>query len=303
MKPERRRIAPALDTCPVPFASRRYAWTRIGAVVAVALGAWTHGFADEDLNIKQKLNLSDLPRYRAALDGKSVAENASASLAPVAVRFRDLWIQPTRFLGRRVIIHGRVERVFRQPAVGSFPPLAEVWIASPAGDPFCTVFALAEPSSEQAEKSGATLGHSGPHPLRRASSLRLAPDIGQSVEFTGTFLKMVSYAASDGKRVAPLVVGDQPPRHEAAVAQTDGAPSARQHAAKVFRTIGGNDAEAPYDRWTSLGASWPIALVLGTLAAGVIASLHLRTMVRSRRSLGRHREPPPQDNLPLEFIN
>ena len=43
------------------------------------------------------------------------------------------------FEGRRITIQGRVSRIFRQGPVGSFPPLAEVWITSPAGDPFCVV--------------------------------------------------------------------------------------------------------------------------------------------------------------------
>ena len=57
-----------------------------------------------------------------------------------AVKFRDLWNRPDVFRGRRVTVEGRVVRIFRQGPVGSFPPLAEVWITSPAGDPFCVVF-------------------------------------------------------------------------------------------------------------------------------------------------------------------
>ena len=37
------------------------------------------------------------------------------------------------------------------------------------------------------------------------------PEPGRMVRFTGTFLKMVRYAGGDGARLAPLIVGDQPP--------------------------------------------------------------------------------------------
>ena len=37
------------------------------------------------------------------------------------------------------------------------------------------------------------------------------PELGRTVRFTGTFLKMVSYAGGDGARLAPLVVGDRLP--------------------------------------------------------------------------------------------
>ena len=81
--------------------------------------------------------------------------------------FKDLWNRPDAFRGRRVTVEGRVQRIFRQGPVGSFPALAEIWIASPAGDPFCLV-------------------------VPQAAGV---PKLGQTVRFTGTFLKMVRYAA------------------------------------------------------------------------------------------------------------
>ena len=107
-----------------------------------------------------------------------------------------------RIRGRRVIIEGRVERIFRQGPVGSFPALAEIWIASPAGDPSCLVVP---------QESGTGISPVSDHDLEGLAAPQRVPKLGQMVRFTGTFLKMIRYAARDGDRLAPLVVGDQPP--------------------------------------------------------------------------------------------
>jgi hypothetical protein len=124
------------------------------------------------------LGLADLPAYRAAL--------GSGSKGPaVGVGFREVWDHPGRYRGRRVEVEGRIERRFRQGPVGTFPALTEVWIVSPAGDPFCLVFPTREPVDEHA--------------------------LGASARFTGMFLKRVRYQAGDTARLAPLIVGSQPP--------------------------------------------------------------------------------------------
>jgi hypothetical protein len=244
-----------------------------GAVVAVAFGAWAQCSAD-DRDTKYQLNLADLPGYRAALDGKPAASSSEAGV-PKAVRFRDLWDQPNTFLGRRVIVKGRVERIFRQPAVGNFPPLAEVWITAPAGDPFCVVFA--QP--------------------------RLAPDAGRNVQFTGTFLKMVKYAASDGRRLAPLIVGDQPPVYDRDDPEKSGAASSHENPAGVFQTIGSSMTQFPQNRRPWWETSWVLALAAAGLATVFIVWQHMRTPQR-RQGVARQRRDSSGENDPhLEFIN
>ncbi len=138
----------------------------------LALGA-TCGLADDS-----PLTIADLDAYRLALEGKP-------DETPVAVGFHELWEQPRTYQGHRVRVEGKVARSFRQGAVGSFPPLAEVWAVSPAGNPLCLVFSV---------KEG-----------------RKSPAIGATVRFTGTFLTRVEYQGGDGARLAPLIVGDRPP--------------------------------------------------------------------------------------------
>jgi hypothetical protein len=242
--------------------------------MVVALGSWAHCLAD-DRDTKHQLNLADLPGYRAALDGKPAAGSTEAGGAPKAVSFRDLWNQPDTFLGHRVIVTGRVERIFRQAAVGNFPPLAEVWITAPAGDPFCVVFA--QPN--------------------------LAPEVGRSVRFTGTFLKVVSYAASDGKRLAPLIVGDQPPVYESDEPHKNGAASSSNNPAEVFQTIGGRNSRLEQDRQSSFEMSWVLALATAAFAAGIIIWQHLR-MAQQRQRVARQRHHlPAEEEPPLEFTS
>lgn len=95
---------------------------------------------DDPPQASHQLSLADLAGYRAALSGKATADDARTSDPPTQVKFKDLWNRPDVFRGRRITIQGRVSRIFRQGPVGSFPPLAEVWITTPAGDPFCVVY-------------------------------------------------------------------------------------------------------------------------------------------------------------------
>ena len=95
---------------------------------------------DDGPQTLNQLSLADLAGYRASLSGKPTADRARASDPPLEAKFKDLWNRPDVFRGRRITIEGRVARIFRQGALGTFPALAEVWITSPAGDPFCMVF-------------------------------------------------------------------------------------------------------------------------------------------------------------------
>ena len=137
----------------------------LGLTLTLLLGS---GVASGD---DSPLTLADLEAYRLAL-----ASKPDGPATPV--KFRDLWDRPEAYLGRVVKVEGRVARLFRQGRFGEFPPLVEVWVVSPVGDPFCLVFPLVEG--------------------------RASPEIGASVRFSGTFVKRIKYQGGDAARVAPL---------------------------------------------------------------------------------------------------
>lgn len=165
------------------------------------------------------LTIADLARYRDALDGKPHGEPAAAS-------FRAMWAQPERFQGKRVKVDGRVVRIFRQGAVGTFPPLTEAWTVSQAGDPLCLVFA-AQPDKP-------------------------TPRVGDEVEFTGTFLRLIPYEGKDSRRLAPLIVGDRPP-----------APLTYPQTKKALA------------RGLSK-ADWAVGLAAGLVVVGILLGRHLK---------------------------
>ena len=149
-------------------------WVGIALSGLVAILAARTALADEPA-----MALTDLAAYRAALDDKSPTPARRAN-------FRDLWDHAEQFQGHRVHIEGTLQRRFRQGAVGAFPSLVEAWLVSPAGDPFCAVFP--DPKTKSAE-----------------------PALGSVLAFEGTFLRKVRYQGSDTARLAPLVVGGEPP--------------------------------------------------------------------------------------------
>jgi hypothetical protein len=100
-----------------------------------------------------------------------------------AIPFRELWSDPEKYQGRRVVIRGRLARRFSQPPVGNFPALDEDWIFDDQQNPFCAV-------SFREFSRGA---------------------VGDRVEFTGTFLRLARYRASDGDRLAPVLAGVRGP--------------------------------------------------------------------------------------------
>lgn len=125
-----------------------------------------------------RVSIADLAEYRAAL-------GAAPPAAPTPATFGELYEHPEAYRGRPVAVAGRVARLFRQPGVGQFPPLAEAWITSPRGEPTCLVFPA------------------GPD--------RAVPGPGAEVRFAGTFLRRIAYPGGDAERIAPLVVGPAPP--------------------------------------------------------------------------------------------
>src|SRR5262245_60405750 len=94
---------------------------------AAGPGLCPRSFA-QDPETANPLSLADLAGYRVALAGEPTDRSASADEPPARVGFRDLWDRPEQLRGRRVTVQGRIARIFRQGAVGSFPPLAEIWI-------------------------------------------------------------------------------------------------------------------------------------------------------------------------------
>ena len=247
----------------------------------LVLGCSIASFAD-DSESPHQLTLADLAAYRAALSGKATGENAKSSDPPVRVVFKDLWNHTDAFRGRRVTIQGRVERIFRQGPIGSFPALAEVWIVSPAGDPFCLVVP---------NESGTGILPVADHGLEGRATSKQSPALGQTIRFTGTFLKMVRYAAGDGARLAPLVVGDQPPVPAPEITQ---ASDVRLH---------GNSGEGSKP-WPGLQASWLLGLTITVLTAGVLARQYLRAPSRRviLRGPGSRTSDPLGADPPLQFV-
>jgi len=274
----------------------------VGVTLVATLGTWVYSRADE-LDAKNKLTLADLADYQAALAGKPIAKGARMTDTPRQVRFRDLWDQPDTFRGRRIVVQGRIARIFRQPAVGSFPALAEVWITSTAGNPFCLVFPQNELTDSNDERNGTNHPETQSRARNQRDTTRLGPDVGTTVHFTGTFLKMVTYAASGGNRLAPLIVGNRPPLDKPDRSQRDDVTWQREDSAEVFRMIGTGSSQSRPNRWPWLPANWAMALALAALAAGIISWKHLRTPARYHRSIRPSRLLHGDDDQPLEFIS
>jgi hypothetical protein len=255
--------------------------------VVAAPGSRASFFEDGEVQTARQLSLADLAGYRAALSGRPTADLAKASDAPVQVKFRDLWNRQDVFRGRRITIDGQVARIFRQGPVGSFPPLAEVWITSPVGDPFCVV--CPQPQSAEVNNPAVAALEERKPELDRTASL---PEIGKSVRFTGTFLKMVRYTGGDGARLAPLIVGDRLPvasapnpafghiSNLAGVAETHGSG----HPGGMLRL-----------------SVWVMGLLLAAVGAMILARWHLRRLAQP--ATGRESSSPRASaDDPLEFV-
>jgi hypothetical protein len=265
--------------------------SRTAFVVAFALVlVCSIGSFADDSESPHQLTLADLAAYRAALSGKATGENAKSSEPPVRVVFRDLWNRTDEFRGRRVMIQGRVERVFRQGPIGSFPALAEVWVVSPAGDPFCLVVP---------NESGTGILPVNEHGLEDRAAPAAIPEQGKTVRFTGTFLKLVRYAGGDGARLAPLVVGNQPPVSVHEPLKANGARSFSSDDA----VSGGVHTEDGRTQWAGSSTTWLLGLTLAVLAAAVLAWQHVRAPTRRSKAMSSFRrmylaDPDPQ----LEFL-
>ncbi len=202
-----------------------------------------------------RLGLGDLATYARALKGWPTASDNPPSNRPVEVSFRDLWDHPSRYIGRRVMIRGRLERTFRQGAVGEFPPLAESWIFSKIGDPCCAVYPRPSGNPRQAT--------------------------GQPVRFTGIFLRKIRYSASDGDRLAPLLVGDLPPTLDTSKRADPPASHPREASKMAF-------------------GSTSLALCLLAISAMLILTRHVPRSWRPIRLVSsRSPDPPPS----LQFLD
>jgi hypothetical protein len=264
----------------------RYNAAFVGASILI-LRCCICSFADES-GPSHQVTLADLAAYHTALSGKPTADDAGVSDPPAQVSFKDLWNRPLAFRGRRVTIQGRVERIFRQGPVGSFPALAEVWITSPAGNPFCLVV----PQD----------GRTGVDPVKKTglegyATSPVMPEPGQTVRFTGTFLKMVRFAAGDGARLAPLVVGNQPPVLAQETIKARSAISRRSD----DDSSDGSHPDNHIERSLTAPLSWALAMILAALAAGVLAWQHLRAPLRHAgvsslggRTAAADPDPPPE---------
>lgn len=253
---------------------RSRSWSWLLALLLIH-GGWSSRAQSGGDDLESRLGLADLAAYRAALSGKATADNAHAADLARPVTFRDLWHHPETWRGRRVQVQGRVARIFRQDAVGSFPPLVEAWLSTPEGDLFCVDFPTGG-----------------------------VPEPGQQVTFSGTFLRAIRYAGNDQPRLAPWIVGDRPPS-SVIVARTVGEP-----AAAALRAMGASpapelDMEMDQDRrlesWSPAG--WMLGIALGLIGAAVLAWQHLRQPVSAKRSGTRHKnQGSAAADPPLVFV-
>jgi hypothetical protein len=99
----------------------------------------------------------------------------------------------------------------------------------------------------------------------RATS-KQSPEPGQTVQFTGTFLKMVRYAGGDGPRLAPLIAGDRPP---VLALETTKAGAVRRR---------GRSAEG-FMPQASMPASWLLGLTMTMLIAAALAWQYSRAQL------------------------
>lgn len=251
-----------------------------------------------------QVGLADLAAYRAALSGRATADDARPSSPPARVGFRDLWEHPESYRGRRVTVIGRLERSFRQGAVGSFPPLVESWIFTPSGDPMCIVYP--RPEDPRQGGRGGRSPVAAADPLRRPDASAGKPGPGRMVRFTGTFLKTVRYAAGDGERLAPLIVGDKQPEPRRSGDAANEPTGAATATGEILRAVGGGDHGRSADNerrsWTA-GRS-ALGLGLAALAAVVIAVQHVRgALLRQRGSRRRRLSARDWPDPPLEFLD
>jgi len=264
--------------------------------------------AQEDSERDDRIGLADLAAYRASLSGRPTADDARPSDPPARAGFRDLWERPEAYRGRRVTIGGRLERSFRQGAVGSFPPLVESWIFSAAGDPFCVVYPNPEGPRPVSPSGGSVDGPAGDPSQDIQVGTPGVPRPGRMVRFTGTFLKTVRYAARNGERLAPLIVGDRPPEPRPAGEVEAGAePAATASSSReVLRALGGGGREPrpDTDRRARATGSWALGLGLAAIAALVIAGQYLRG-AQLRRRMARRRSLRDSDlpDPPLQFVD
>jgi hypothetical protein len=235
----------------------------------------------DDMDSPDRLSLADLVAYRAALTGKPTAEDARASDPAVWAVFKDLWNRPKSFRGRRVIVEGRVQRIFRQGPVGDFPALAEIWIASPVGDPFCLVVPQETVTASGFLNKNSVSGRTGAKQL---------PEPGLMVRFTGTFLRMVGYSAGDRSRRAPLIIGDQPP-----VSVQDGAT------VEEPKSFAASNLRSDRVMWSG---SWLLGLLVAMLLAAALALCRSRLAFRQMERRNQHRRAIVSlgADPPLEFV-
>ncbi len=234
----------------------------------------------DDAAERSAFGLADLAAYRSALAVRRNSKSPLEADQPHIVTFKTLWNRPDAFRGRRVTVRGRVERIFRQGPVGSFPPLSEIWITSSAGDPFC----LVTPQAQDA-KSGDASEHSFGTGIRRHDAI---PPRGSTVSFTGTFLRLIRYAATDGARLAPLIVGPEPPFRDAKVQPESG---------------GQIDLISPGS--VGISPATFIAMVAISIVVATMLLWRITNVVRAQRAVRRRRRNERSLRIadpPLEFI-
>jgi hypothetical protein len=245
------------------------------AVLLLVHGGWSSRAQSAADDLETRLGLADLAAYRAALSGTASADDDHAAKPVRPVTFYDLWDHPQTWRGQRVQVRGKVTRIFRQDEVGGFPPLAEAWLSTPEGDLFCTVFPTAG-----------------------------VPDLGQTVTFTGTFLRTIRYAGGDQPRLAPWIVGDRPPLLNA----ERGMRKEAWDQGLLGLTVGKPQSPSRwFESWSPAG--WLLGIALGLAGARVLAWQYVRRPLAARPRGARHKNKraaaadPPLVFLETEPVN
>jgi hypothetical protein len=119
--------------------------------------------------------------------------DGQAALSPRDVGFTEIFTQPVSFRGRPVRMRGTLRRLEKVPARANDHGIDHFWQGwlEPAGGPASPIVV---------------------HFLRLPAGMGDGMELAEPVVVTGFFLKNMAYRASDGVRVAPLVMALEPGR-------------------------------------------------------------------------------------------
>ena len=241
---------------------------------------------DDDQQTSHQLSLADLAGYRAALSGKPTADCARAADPPSEVKFKDLWNRPDDL--SRPARHGAEDGSCGPSARGRSAASPRWRKSGSHRRPAILSVRYSHNPPHSMQEPAASEARSGPSAKKAPKGRRadVMPAGGQTVRFTGTFLKMVRYAGADGPRLAPLIVGDQRPE----VSSPEPAES------RVDRP----SLETPGRPVGDPACFLALGLALAAMAAILLARWHMRAPMPSTAARAKSATLTPDPRL--EFI-